>query len=188
MNLALPKLLLPILLILASSLVAAQSPTQAQSGKTQPAPQIDINARFRSLDSSTPISLADYQGKVVVLTLWASWCEPCREVMYSLVDIHKEFGDRGVQVIALSIEDPRKADADVRRFVAGLHPDYKVGWISTISAAKLMSREDAVPQIFVIKDSAILRTFLGWHRTMTMIELRKVLDEAQVKKAFTGDD
>ena len=162
--------------------VAAQSFTKTQSAKPQPTPQIDLKARFRSLDSTTPISLADYQGKVVVLVLWASWCEPCREVMYSLADLHKETAYREVQLIALSTEDPQRADADVRRFVAGLHPDAKVGWISTISADKLMARQDVLPQIFVIQEGAILKSFVGWHPTITIIELRKVLDEAQKRK------
>ena len=162
--------------------VAAQSPTETQSVKAQARAQIDINARFRSLDSTTPISLADYQGKVVVLALWASWCGPCRIAVNGLVDLHKEFADRKVEVIALSIEDPQKADADVRRFVVGFPSDYKVGWISTISADRLMASKGVVPQIFVIRDGVVLKNFLGWNPTMTMIELRKVLDEAQKRK------
>jgi thiol-disulfide isomerase/thioredoxin len=163
--------------------VAAQSRTNSQSKKTQPAPRINLHARFRSLNSTTPISLADYQGKVVVLVLWASWCAPCRMVMYGLKDVHQEFVDHGVQVIALSNENPQKADADLRRLVYGFPPDYRVGWISTISADKLMVREDVLPQIFVIRDGVILKTFVGWHPTNTIIELRKALDEAQERTA-----
>jgi thiol-disulfide isomerase/thioredoxin len=175
-----------VLTLLTHCGVAGQSAIKTQSEKDQPATQIDINARFRSLDSTTPISLADYKGKVVVLALWASWCAPCREVMYSLEDIHKEFADRGVEVIALSMEDPEKADADVRRFVAGLHPSYKVGWISSISGDKLSVRKGVLPQILVLRDGAVLKSFTGWHPTMTMIGLRRVLDEALVKKAATS--
>jgi hypothetical protein len=102
--------------------------------------------------------------------------------MYSLQDIHKEFADHGVEVIALSIEDPKKADADVRRFLAGLHPDYKVGWISAISSDRLAVRKGVLPQILVLRHGTVLRSFLGWHPTMTMIELRKVLDEALKKQ------
>lgn len=158
--------------LLAQYGVSAQSP-RTESAKPQP--QIDSKARFRSLDGTTPISLADYQGKVVVLTLWASWCAPCLQAMYGLTDLNKEFAGRGVQVIALSTEDPQEADADVRRCVAGFHPDYRVGWISTISAGKLMAGEDVLPQTFVIRDGVILKSFVGWHPTQTMIELRTVL-------------
>ena len=29
----------------------------------------------------TPVSISDYQGKVILVNLWATWCEPCREEM-----------------------------------------------------------------------------------------------------------
>ena len=161
--------------------VVAQTPPKTQSVKTEPAPQIDIHSRFRSLDS-TPIRLADYPGKVVVLVLWASWCVPCQEAINGLVDLQREFADRGVQVIALSIEDSRAADPVVRRFVARFPTNYRVGWISTISADKLMTRKNVVPQIFVVQDGAVLKTFVGWHPTNTMVELRQVLDAAQKRK------
>jgi thiol-disulfide isomerase/thioredoxin len=162
--------------------VTAQTQTTTQSVKPQEAPQIDVNARFQSLGSTTPISLADYQGKVVVVALWASWCPACVMAVNGLVELEKEFADRGIQVIALSIEDPQKADTDVRRLVAGFPPGYKVGWISTISADRWMTRKGIVPQIFVIRDGVVLRSFQGWHATMTVTGLRKALDEAQKKK------
>jgi thiol-disulfide isomerase/thioredoxin len=175
-----PRLLLPILLFLASSVVAAQSP---QSVKPQPAPQVDVNARFRSLNSSTPITLADYQGKVVVLALWATWCGPCRTAMYSLADLRTEFATRGVQVIALSIEDPQKAEAETRKFLVGFPVDYKTGWIGKISAERLMAKEAVVPKIFVIKDGVILRSLLGWNPATTVMTLRQALDTAQTKSS-----
>ena len=160
---------------------AAQNPANRESAKP-PVPQIDINARFRSLDSTTRISLADYHGKIIVMTLWASWCAPCRMAFKALVDLQKEFADRGVEVILLSTEDPRIDQADARRFVAGIPAAYKIGWIGKISADRLMAGKDVLPQIFVIRDAVILRNFVGWHPTMTIIELRKTLDEVQEKK------
>jgi thiol-disulfide isomerase/thioredoxin len=160
---------------------AAQGPAKIESAKP-PVPQIDINARFRSLDSTTPISLADYRGKVIVLMLWASWCAPCRMGINRLVDLQKEFANRGVEVILLSTDDPRTAQADARRFVAGIPAAYKIGWIGKISADRLMAGKDVLPQVFVIKDAVILGSFLGWHPSMTIIGLRKILDKVQEKK------
>jgi hypothetical protein len=82
-------------------------------------------------------------------------------------------------VIALSIEDPRKAEADARRFLAGFPDDYKIGWISKISADRLMAKEAVVPKIFVIKDGVILRRFVGWNPATTVTTLRQALDAAQ---------
>jgi thiol-disulfide isomerase/thioredoxin len=174
-----PKPFVPILLLPTSSTVWAQSSVKPL--KTPGPPQISNDARFRSLDSTAPISMADYHGKVVVLTLWASWCGPCRAAVNGLVELDDEFARRGVQVIALSMEDPEKSYADMRRFVEGFPSGYKVGWISAISANRLMTRNDILPQIFVMRNGVVIKTLLGWHPTMTVTQLRQVLDEAAGK-------
>ena len=50
--------------------------------------------------------LADYEGKVVLLNVWATWCEPCRVEMPSIEKLHKEFASRGLAVVAISVDDP----------------------------------------------------------------------------------
>jgi peroxiredoxin len=50
--------------------------------------------------------LADYQGKVVLLNVWATWCEPCRVEMPSIEKLHGEFGPHGLSVVAISVDDP----------------------------------------------------------------------------------
>ena len=54
----------------------------------------------------TPKSLADYKDKVVLLNVWATWCEPCRVEMPSIEKLHKEFASRGLAVVAISVDDP----------------------------------------------------------------------------------
>jgi thiol-disulfide isomerase/thioredoxin len=50
--------------------------------------------------------LADYEGKVVLLNVWATWCEPCRVEMPSIEKLHNEFGPHGLSVVAISVDDP----------------------------------------------------------------------------------
>ncbi len=49
--------------------------------------------------------LADFRGRVVVLNFWATWCPPCIDEMPSLERLHEALGDRGVAVIAISVDE-----------------------------------------------------------------------------------
>ena len=49
------------------------------------------------------IRLADYKGKVVLVNVWATWCEPCRVEMPSIEKLHKEYGPKGLKIVAVSI-------------------------------------------------------------------------------------
>ena len=47
--------------------------------------------------------LADYNGKVVLLDFYATWCGPCRAETPHLVELHKRYAQEGLQVIGLNV-------------------------------------------------------------------------------------
>jgi peroxiredoxin len=49
--------------------------------------------------------LANFRGQVVVLNFWATWCPPCIDEMPSLQRLHQALADRGVAVIAVSVDE-----------------------------------------------------------------------------------
>ncbi len=47
-------------------------------------------------------ALADYQGKVVLLNFWATWCAPCRKEMPMLAELQRQMGGDAFQVVTLA--------------------------------------------------------------------------------------
>lgn len=59
---------------------------------------------FSIQDTSRAVALHDFRGKVVVLNFWATWCPPCVEEMPSLVQMQSRLKDKGVTVLAVSVD------------------------------------------------------------------------------------
>jgi thiol-disulfide isomerase/thioredoxin len=51
------------------------------------------------------LRLSSYRGKVVLLDFWATWCVPCREATPHFVELQRKYGDRGLQIIGISMDD-----------------------------------------------------------------------------------
>ncbi len=62
------------------------------------------------------VSLASRTGRVVLVDFWASWCAPCKVAFPAYDALHREFADRGFDVLAVNVDEERKA-ADA--FLAG---------------------------------------------------------------------
>jgi cytochrome c biogenesis protein CcmG, thiol:disulfide interchange protein DsbE len=55
-------------------------------------------------DSQNNVTLSQHRGQVVVLNFWATWCLPCVEELPSLVDMQRRLRDKGVTVVAVSVD------------------------------------------------------------------------------------
>ncbi|ADO70482.1 TlpA family protein disulfide reductase [Stigmatella aurantiaca] len=56
-----------------------------------------------------PYSVASDRGSVVLLDVWATWCEPCRDSLPLYEQIAKEYGPRGLKVYALNVDEDERA-------------------------------------------------------------------------------
>jgi len=74
------------------------------------APQVgDFPIDFIGKDSDgTEIKVSDFKGKVVIVSFWASWCEPCRKEFPVLSAIQKKATTEKLQVISINIDEDRK--------------------------------------------------------------------------------
>src|SRR4249920_2082322 len=90
------RALLLLLLCCSADLVWAKGPVLGQPAPALEATQLD-GGHF---------SLAADAGKVVIVHFWASWCAPCREEMPILDAFYRKHRAEGVEVIAVSLDDP----------------------------------------------------------------------------------
>ncbi len=59
-----------------------------------------------------PFDWKTYQGKVVLIDFWATWCGPCRAELPNLQKLHAQYGQRGFEIVSISIDQDRaKLDA-----------------------------------------------------------------------------
>ncbi len=122
----------PYLLVGVVAAVAGFSIYQmSQPPQPSPAPEVAVTAPQDLLGAprpaftlpdltGQPVSISAWDGQVILLNFWATWCPPCREEMPDLADVQGEFGGRGFQVVGVAIDRPQA----VARFIKAVNVDY----------------------------------------------------------------
>ena len=108
------------------------------------------------------------KDKVVLVNFWATWCGPCRREIPDLVALHKQFKDKGVEIVGLTIEDPQMEAERVKGFVQQFAMDYRVGF-STKEMFFMFNKANGanpgapIPQTFIFnKDGKIVDSIAGF--------------------------
>lgn len=145
---------LPFALIACAALLALSG---CYSGSRPP--KIGTNApEFTVQDAQTKVTLSQYRGQVVVLNFWATWCAPCVEEIPSLVEMQRRLKDKGVTVLAVSMDVDEGA---YRRFVK----DHNVNLLTVRDPDQKSSSlygTHLYPETYVIDRNGVMRRkFIG---------------------------
>jgi thiol-disulfide isomerase/thioredoxin len=105
------------------------------------------------------VKLSDFKGKVVLLEFWASWCPPCRASVPGLERLHKAFKDKGLAVLAVSMDS---GDWDVvKAFISDYGISYTVLKGTDEVAAQYSVR--TIPTLLILnKEGKITKRYLGF--------------------------
>jgi peroxiredoxin len=60
-------------------------------------------------DADRKVTLSELRGQIIVLNFWATWCPPCVEEMPSLVNLQQRMKDKGITVLAVSVDQDESA-------------------------------------------------------------------------------
>jgi thiol-disulfide isomerase/thioredoxin len=119
-------------------------------------------------------SLAQFNGRIVVLNFWATYCVPCRKEMPDLSAIQNEFAALGVQVIGASTDEAADRPK-VMQFIKDVKINFPV-WLGATSADTLrFGVGTALPATVIIdKDGKIFKTISG---IVNQADLRKDIEK-----------
>ena len=80
---------------------ASAEKTLACPANAKPA---NLNFTLKDMDNR-PVRLSDFKGKVILLDFWATWCGPCKIEIPWFTEFQKRYGQNGLQVIGVSVDD-----------------------------------------------------------------------------------
>ena len=111
-------------MLFASIRISHQSDASAIPPKTgqlvgAAAPDFELPA----LDGKN-LKLSGLRGKAVLLNFWATYCEPCKVEMPWFVELQKEYGPQGFQIVGVAMDDA--STDDIAQFAKGIGVNYPI--------------------------------------------------------------
>lgn len=160
---------------------APSRPTPAPRPLTK-LPASVLNMELRSARGQ-PFKLSDYSGKVLMINFWVISQVSNGYEVRALVKLQKRYWSQGVRIVSLSIGEPDKSMAAVRKLIRNYRIQYKVGWIPWEVFQTLMNnkRYAILPQTYVISRAGrIVKQVLGFDPKETKEAIEEALKEAVV--------
>jgi thiol-disulfide isomerase/thioredoxin len=116
-----------------------------------PAPELSLENIKGNFES-----LADFQGKVVMINNWATWCPPCKAEMPTLVAFYNDHAKDGLMIVAVEAGEPKD---EVQKFVDQFQMPFTV-WLDPDGKSLNAFKNGNLPNSYVIDRTGTVR--LAW--------------------------
>lgn len=115
--------------------------------------------RLLDLDGNE-VASADFEGKVVLIDFWATWCPPCRRMVPGMVALQDAYREQGFAIVAISLDE--QGTAVVREF----NRQFKVNFTSllgTEAVVAVFGGVEGIPTSFLIdREGRIVSKHVGY--------------------------
>jgi thiol-disulfide isomerase/thioredoxin len=183
---------LSAILAAAALLAAAPAAADDEVGVGLPAPSFSLRtmnpeasgAGWVALDRFAGEEPEDAASKAVLLTFFASWCEPCKRELPFLVQLDRMYRDQGLRVIGVCIDKEEAGIEAAKKLVAEKKAAYPV--LSdrfNFLARRYLGEQAPLPSVFLIKrDGTIARIERGYAKDASAFLLGEVQEVLGVER------
>lgn len=146
----------------------------------------DMNGRKYALED-------EIGDKVIIMNFWATWCAPCRVEMKALDEMHDKYADKGLRILAVSVDDPKSTD-QVKPLVRRNGYDFKVLLDPESRVVTMYNPRKTVPFTVVIdRKGRVVHERLGYEpgaEKELEKKIKKLLDkkDEKAKKSESSQD
>jgi thiol-disulfide isomerase/thioredoxin len=136
---------------------------------------------LQTLDGNN-LKLSDLRGKAVLLNFWATYCGPCKIEMPWFVELQKEYGPQGFQIVGVAMDDA--STEDIAKFAKEMGVNYPI-LLGKESVGESYGGVNALPTTFFLdRDGKIIAREFGLQsRSVFVDHIKKALNQGQAVQA-----
>lgn len=139
--------------------VRPPSPDRSSSALPEGAPQQEPAWRLKNT-AGQEIRSTDSTGEIKIIAFWATWCPPCRAEIPGFIQLQKDYKDRGLQIIGISMDDD--SAANIASFAAKSGINYPV-LLGSPDVIKAFGGVEVLPTTFLVdRDGRVAKRHLGY--------------------------
>ncbi len=118
----------------------------------------------------TEVTLRDFEGKVLFLNFWATWCSPCRQEIPGFLEIYDKYKDEGLEILGVSLD--RQGSDVVKPFAEKMKITYPLAMANNEIMQAYQPGQYIPATIIIDREGNIHNKHVGY------------MDKTQVEKMF----